>query len=334
METKMTFPSPASRRRHLAQLGAGAIALLGGLPAKAAGYPERPLRLVVPYAAGAAGDLLGRILADRLGLLLGQAIIVDNRAGAGGTLGADNVAKAAPDGYTLLLGTDASQATNVFLSKRFPYDPVKSFTPVAAAATNHIVLLVHPSFPARTVAELVQYAKSHPGKLSFGSSGPGSAHHLAGQLLNEAAGIDMVHVAYKGGSPAMTDLLGGQLQVLFASLSTARPYLDSGKVRALGVVEAARVKGLPQVPAIGETLPGYEVNSWFAVFGPAGLPTPVVARLGSEINKVLAQPSVVDLLEKNGLSPWLTSPEELAKRLKSELQSRERLVKAAGLEAE
>lgn len=334
METKMTSPSPASRRRHLAQLGAGALTLLQGWPTHAAGYPERPLRLVVPYAAGAASDLLGRILADRLAPSLGQAIIVDNRAGAGGTLGADNVAKAAPDGYTLLLGTDASQATNVYLSKRFPYDPIKSFTPVAAAATNHIVLVVHPSFPARTVAELIQYAKSHPGKLSFGSSGPGSAHHLAGQLLNELAGIDMVHVAYKGGSPAMTDLLGGQLQVLFASLSTARPYLDSGKVRALGVISANRVKGLPQVPAIGESLPGYEINSWFAVFGPAGMPVSVVARLSNEINKVLTQPPVIELLEKNGLSPWISSPEDLAKRLKSELLTRERLVKAAGLEPE
>src|SRR5450830_1939146 len=222
METKMTFPSPSSRRRHLAQLGAGAIVLLGGWPAQAANYPDRPLRLVVPYAAGAAGDLLGRILADRLAPLLGQAIIVENRAGAGGTLGADNVAKAAPDGYTLLLGTDASQATNVYLSKRFPYDPVKSFTPVAAAATNHIVLLVHPSFPARTVPELVQYAKSHPGKLSFGSSGPGSAHHLAGQLAKEAGSHGLGPVGLQGRSARKTHLPGGPAQGLVCRPPTAR----------------------------------------------------------------------------------------------------------------
>lgn len=330
------MPLPLSLRRR-ACLGAITSLILGPIsatPASAGPYPDRPIRLVVPYASGAASDLLGRILAERLGGPLGQAIVVDNRPGAGGTLGADNVAKSSPDGYSLVLGTDASQATNMFLNKRFPYDAIKSFTPIAPAAINHIVLVVNPKFGLKSLPDLIRYGKAHPGTLSFGSSGPGSAHHLAGQLLNERAGLDMVHVAYKGGNPALTDLLGGQLQVLFASLSTVKPYLDSGKLSALGVVESTRVKDLPQVPSIGEVLPGYEINSWFAVLGPSGLPQPIVTRLNTEINKVLAEPKVVDLLEKNGMSPWTGTADDLARKIKSELQTRERLVRAAGVEAE
>ena len=323
----------SSRRRRLLLLVPTLWAAFAG-PAVAQSYPDRPVRVVVPYAAGAAADQLARAVGERLAQSLGQPGVGDNRGGAGGTLGADNVAKAPPDGYTIVLGTDASQATNVFLTRKFPYDPVKSFTPIAPAAINHIVLVVHPSLPVKSVGELVQYAKANPRKLSFGSSGTGSAHHLAGELLNEKAGIDMVHVPYKGGGPAMTDLLGGTLQVLFASMATAKPYIDGGKVRVLGVVEDKRFHGLPNVPTIGETVPGYAIASWFAFFGPAGLPQPVVAKLNADINKALATPALRDTLEKAGMSTTGGRPEELAALLRTELAQREKLVKAAGIEPE
>jgi len=317
-------------------LGAGtaAAALLVPGWAWAQNYPDKPIRLVVPYAAGAAADALARALAERLGNPLGQTVIVDNRAGAGGTLGADNVAKSPADGYSIVLGTDATHATNIFLSKRFPYDPVKSFTPIVPAAVNHIVLVVHPSLPVKTLPELIAYAKANPKKLSFGSSGNGSAHHLAGELLTEMAGIDMVHVPYKGGGPAMTDLIGNSIPVLFASVATAKPHIDSGKVRTIAVVEDKRFAGLPNVPTVGETVKGYAISSWFAVFGPAGLPQPVVGRLNTEINEALAQPALRELLEKSGMSATGGKPEDLVALVKSELAQREKLVKAAGIEPE
>ena len=311
-----------------------ATLLATALPAAAQTYPDKPIRLVVPYAPGAAADQLARALGERLGAALGQTIVVDNRGGAGGTLGADNVAKSPPDGYHLVLGTDASHATNIFLSRKFPYDPVKSFTPIAPAAVNHIVLLVTPTLPVKTVAELIAYAKANPKKLSFGSSGAGSAHHLAGELLNEKAGIDMTHVPYKGGGPAMTDLIGGTVPVLFASLATAKPHIDSGKVRALGVVEDKRIPSLPNLPTIGETVPGYAISSWFAIFGPAGMQQPTVVRLNGEINKALATPALREMLEKAGMSASGGKAEQLAALVKSEIAQREKLVKAAGIEPE
>lgn len=324
------LPSPVRR----AVLGCAIAAAIAPGLAAAQTFPEKTIRLVVPYAPGAAADQLARALGERVGQALGQAVIVDNRAGAGGTLGADSVAKAAADGYTLVLGTDATHATNQFLMKRFPYDAAKSFTPIAAAAVNHIVLVVHPSLPVKSVAELIAYAKANPKRLSFGSSGNGSAHHLAGELLVEKTGISMIHVPYKGGGPAMTDLIGNSIPVLFASLATAKPQIESGKVRAIAVVEDKRFPGLPNVPTIGETVPGYAISSWFGVFGPAGLPQPVVAKLNTEINKALAQPALRDLLEKSGMSAMGGKPADLAELVKTELAQREKLVKAAGIEPE
>ncbi|MBB6564127.1 tripartite-type tricarboxylate transporter receptor subunit TctC [Acidovorax soli] len=196
------------------------------------------------------------------------------------------------------------------------------------------MLVVNPSLPVKSVAELIAHAKAHPGKLSFGSSGPGSAHHLAGELLNERAGIDMVHVPYKGGNPAMTDLIGGSLPVLFASMATARPHIEAGRARALAVVEAKRFPGMPQLPTVGETLPGYAIASWFAFFGPAGLPAPIAARLNGDINKALANGALRDALQKAGMSPTGGEAQELAAQLRTELAQREKLVKAAGIEPE
>jgi tripartite-type tricarboxylate transporter receptor subunit TctC len=321
---------PISRRGFLPL----ALACLGGLStaALAQTWPDRPIRIVAPYAPGAAADQLARAVGARLSTSLGQPVLVDNRAGAGGTLGADNVAKSAPDGYSIVLGSDASHAANVFLTKKFPYDPVKSFTPIAPAATNHIVLLVHPSLPIKSVAELIAYAKANPGKLSYGSSGPGSAHHLAGELLNEKAGIQTVHVPYKGGGPAMADLLANTLPMLFASMATAKPHIDSGKVRALAVIEAKRMPGLPNLPTIGETVPGYAISSWLAFFGPAGLPAAVTTRLNAEINKALAAPDLRAALEAAGLTAVGGSPQELQTQQRETLAQSEKLIKAAGIE--
>lgn len=324
-------PIACLRRRRLL-LAAAAAACVPA--ARAAAWPERPLRLVVPYAPGAAADALARQVAERLAAALGQPVIVENRAGAGGTLGADNVAKAAPDGYSLLLGTDATHATNHLLAKRFPYDPVKSFTPLVPAAVNHIVLAAHPAQPYRTVPDLIAYAKAHPKALSFGSSGTGSAHHLAGELLSELAGIELVHVPYKGGGQAVTDALGGNLPLVFASMATARPHLESGKLRPLGMVEAQRYAALPQLPTIGETVSGYAIQSWFAFFAPAGLPPAIAKRLVTELNKVLEQAALRELMDRSGLTLTGGSPEALAVFVQVEIAQRTRLVKAAGIEPE
>ncbi|MCB1995386.1 MAG: tripartite tricarboxylate transporter substrate binding protein [Burkholderiaceae bacterium] len=317
------------------QLGLAALACVSAMATPhvlAQNWPDKPIRIVVPYAPGAAADQLARAVGARLSTSLGQPVIVENRAGAGGTVGADYVAKAAPDGYTIVLGSDASHASNVFLVKKFPYDPIKSFTPIAPAAINHIVLVVNPSLPVKSISELIAYAKAHPNKLSFGSSGPGSAHHLAGELLNEKAGIHMVHVPYKGGGPAMADLLANTVPVLFASMATAKPQLDAGKVRALALVDAKRMDTMPKLPTIGETVPGYAISSWLAFFGPAGLPAPIVTRLNTEINKALAAPEFHATLEAAGLSVEEGTPQDLAAQQRNSVAQAEKLIKAAGIE--
>ncbi len=330
---------PSRRKLILAALGMpgywAATAFAQGAPmGTAIGWPAKPVKLVVPYAAGAAADMLARALGDRLSQMLGQAVIIDNKAGAGGTIGADYVAKAAPDGYTLVLGTDATHATNMFLAKKFPYDAVKDFTPITPVAQNRIVLVAHPSLPVKNMAELIAYALKNPRKLSFGSSGTGSAHHLAGELLNELAGLDLMHVAYKGGGPAMTDLIGGQIPLVFASLPTARPHIASGKVRALGFVEPTRFTPMPEVPTIGETVKGYAINSWFALFAPAGLNLQLSAKLNDDVNKALALPALRTVLETAGLSPTGGKAEDLTAFVRAEMAQRAKLLKAAGIEPE
>ncbi|WP_119157073.1 Bug family tripartite tricarboxylate transporter substrate binding protein [Caldimonas tepidiphila] len=294
----------------------------------------RPLRLVVPYAPGAAADQLARTLERPLTQALAQPIVVDNRAGAGGTLGADMVAKAAPDGLTLVLGNDATHATNLHLARSFPYDPVRHFTPVALVAFNPIVLVVHPSLPVRTVDELLRHVRAHPRELSFGSSGIGTPYHLAGALLNERAGLDLVHVPYKGGAPALTDLLGGNIQVLFASLATVLPHMQRGHVRALATTGSKRLDALPQLPTMAETLPGYALGGWLALFAPAELPTPQQARLNAAVNQVLGREDIRTALLQAGQMPAGGTPQALAELVAAELVQRSRLVKAAGIDAE
>ena len=303
--------------------------------ALAQAWPAKPIRLVVPYPPGGSTDLLARTVGTKVGESLGAQIIVDNRAGANGVLGADMVARAAPDGYTILLGTGATHGLTSFLSKNVPYDPIKDFTPIIAAAEVPIILVVHPSIPAASARELVEWSKRNPGKFSYGSSGTGSPHHLAGELMKQVTGADMVHVPYKGAAPAVQDLIGNQIPAVFTTLSTAMPHIRAGKIRAIGFVEPKRQQSIPEIPTLGESLPGYAMPvSWLAFFGPAGMPEAIVRRLNAEMNKALQSPDVRAKLEPAGMPIMGTSPEEFAKMLREDFETYRRIVQGAGLKPE
>jgi tripartite-type tricarboxylate transporter receptor subunit TctC len=312
-----------------------AVFLAFPLIALAQAWPAKPIRLVVPYPPGGSTDLLARSMGQKLGEALGQQIIVDNRAGASGMLGSEIVARAAPDGYTILLGTGATHGLNLLLSKTVPYDPVKDFTPITAAVEVPIILVVHPSVPATNAKELVEYAKKNPGKLAFGSSGTGSPHHLAGELLKQVGGIDLVHVPYKGAAPAVQDLIGGQIPMVFTTLSTALPHIRAGRIRAIGFVEAKRQASVPEIPTIGESLPGYVMPaSWLGFFAPAALPEPILKRLNAEIVKAVQSPEVRAKLEAAGMPVVGTSAEEFARMVKDDIETFRRIVAAAGIKPE
>jgi tripartite-type tricarboxylate transporter receptor subunit TctC len=312
-----------------------AAPLLAPLFTWAQAYPAKPVRLIVPYPPGGSTDLLGRTVAAKMTESWGQQVIVDNRAGANGMVGSDLVAKAAPDGYTFVLGTGASHGLGLFLSKAVPYDPVKDFTPLCAAVEVPITLAVHPSLPVTNVRELVDYAKKNPGKLSFGSSGTGSPHHLSGELLKSVAGLDMVHVAYKGAGPSMADLLGGQIPMVFTTLSTAIPPHKAGKIRILAVVEAKRQPSMPEIPTVGESVPGYVMPaSWLGFFGPAGLPEAITRRLNAEIMKAIQSPEVKSRLEGAGMPVTGTSPEVFAKMVRDDIETFRRITQSAGIKPE
>ncbi len=311
--------------------------ILGALPASdaiAQAYPNRTIKIVVPYPPGASTDAVARTVAQKLSEVFGLPVIVENRAGASGNIGSDFVAKSAPDGYTLLMGTDATHATNVHVAKHPPFDPVRDFTPITIAVGNVIALAVHPAFPATTIAEMIEHAKRNPGKLAYGSSGSGSPHHLAGELLRQLTGIDIVHIPYKGGGVAVTDLMGGQIPMMFASLAAVVQHAKAGKVRLLGVVESSRFTGLPDVPTIGETVRGFELASWLGFFGPAGVPAPIVARINGEIVKALHAPEVRAKLEPLGMSIMAMTSDASLAMVKAEMEKRGRLIKAAGIQPE
>ena len=297
-------------------------------------FPTRPVTIVVGYPPGATSDLVARTIGERLNAAWGQPVIVDNRSGVGGNIAAAYVARAAADGYTLMIGTDAMMTTNGYLYRNTPFDPVKDFAPISYAGANIICLAVHADFPASSVADVIAYAKANPGKLNYGSSGTGSPHHLAGELLRQKTGIDIVHVPYRGGGVTINDLIGGHIKLAFLSLSTAVPHLGSGKIRILAVVEKARYAAMPDVPTIGETVPGFEMPSWIGIFAPAGTPAPLIGRLNAAIGKVLTTPEVKDKLAALGLAAAPSTPGELAEIVKSGLASRGELFKAANIQPE
>jgi tripartite-type tricarboxylate transporter receptor subunit TctC len=287
---------------------------------------------VVGYTPGATSDLLARTMAERLNAAWGQSVIVDNRSGVGGNIAAGYVARAPADGYTLMVGTDAIMTSNVFLYKNTPFDPVKDFAPITNAGANIICLAVHVDLPVNSVAELIAYAKANPGKLQYGSSGIGSPHHLAGELLRQKTGIEIVHVPYRGGAATINDLLGGHIKVAFLSLSTAVPHLGSGKIRIVAVVEKSRYAAMPDVPTIGETVPGFEMSSWLGFFAPAG--TPLITRLNEAMVKVLTTDAVKEKLAALGLVVAPSTPAELAATVREGLAVRGELVRAANIQAE
>jgi len=298
-------------------------------------YPSKPIRLIVPFAAGGGNDNVARLVGKRLSDSLGQQLVIDNRPGAGGVLGAELAAKAAPDGYTLFLGGVASHAVNPNLNDRLPYDPIRDFAPVVLLASAPLVLVVHPSVPADSVKAFVALARSKPGQLNYASNGNGSSSHLAAAMFDSMTGVDMVHVPYKGLSPALADLLSGRVQVMFSSVVAILPHIKAEKLRGLAVTGSRRLPSMPNLPTIAESgLPGYEASSWYGVLAPAGTPREIVARLNSELVKVLDQPEVRGSLLAEGAEPIGGTPEQFAAHIRSEKERLGKLIREAKIRLE
>lgn len=315
-----------------------AVTIMGVVMAANAGaqaYPTKPIRLVVPFPPGGAVDFYARVIQPPLAEILGQAVVIDNKAGASGMLGAGLVAKSAPDGYTLLLGNIASLAINVGIYSKMAYDPQKDFTPVIRTVDVNYVLAVHPSLPAKTVAELIAHAKANPGKLSYGSAGSGSLPHLAAELFKAQTGTDMVHVPYKGGGPMVTDLLGGSIQVVIGDQANLMPHVQAGRLRALAVATSRRSPKAPEIPTIAESgLPGFDATAWQGLVGPANLPPEVTRRLNAAFNQVMAQPAVREKLIGGGLEPVGGTPEQFAGFIGDEIVKWTKIAKDVGAKAD
>jgi tripartite-type tricarboxylate transporter receptor subunit TctC len=311
-----------SRRTLLA---AGAAALLNPANVQAQSYPSRVIRIVVPFAAGGGSDIVARLVGDRLSKRLQQTVIIENKPGAGAIIGADNVAKSAADGYTLLYATPGPQILNPYLIKSLPYDP-KDFVGVAMLLKSINLMVVSPTVPAKTVRELIDYAKANPGKLNFASSGIGTSSHLAGELFKSMAGIEITHVPYRGNALALQDVLAGTVQISIDAISALLPHARSGALRPLGIAALERSAILPEVPTIAETLPGYDASSINYISAPAGTPTPIVERLNHEINTIMAEGDVRDRLVELGLIPITESPADLEKRVSEEAQKWKKVI--------
>jgi tripartite-type tricarboxylate transporter receptor subunit TctC len=315
-----------------------AIAALATTPVRAQeDYPSRSVRMVIPFAAGGPTDIVGRIMGAKMGELLGQQFVVEDKTGAGGNIGADIVAKSAPDGYTLLMATVSTHAINPALYKRIPYDPLRDFAPVARIGVTPTMLAVHPSIPATDVKSLVALIRANPGKFTFGSSGVGSILHLCGEEFRAlAGGLDIVHVPYRGSAPMDTDLVGGQISMAFDAVPTALPLARSGQIRALAAGMATRMRAMPELATLQEQgLGGFECYTWNAILAPAGTPKPIIERLNAAINKSLAEEAVFARLQEAGIDPTPGSTvEQTAEFLKAELAKWAPIVKASGAQAD
>jgi len=311
-----------------------AVALLA-MPVAAMGqaYPSKPIRLIVPSTPGGSVDTLARTIGPKLSERWGQQVVVDNRAGAGGIIAAELTAKAPPDGYLLMLGTVASLGTNVSLHKKLPYDPLKDFAPVTLVATQNLMLLVHPSVPAKSVAELVRIAKSKPGQLSFASAGNGTGSHLSGELFKQLAGVDILHIPYKGVAPAMVDVISGQVAINFPSILTALPHARSGRVRALAVTGASRTRAAPELPTMQEAgIRNYESATWYGIVAPTGTPQEIVTKLSAEVAALLKQPETHERLSREGADPVGSSPQEFGRFMQMEIEKWRKVIRAAGIQ--
>lgn len=296
-------------------------------------YPERPIHLVVPFGPGGGTDILARVVADHLGRALGQPVVVENKPGAGGTIGSDSVAKAKPDGYTLLMGTNATLALASGLYRTLPYDAVKDFTPVESIASGPSILVVNPSIPVTDVKSFVAYVKAHSGQLNYGSAGNGSMAHIATSLMDRMAGTKTVHIPFKGGAAATQELVAGRLQFMIAGSVETVPQIEAGKLRALAVTTSTRFAGLPDLPTMSEAgIPGYEITNWFGVFAPAGTPQDVVRLLSQKIEPMLTDPSVKDAFQKQGVQPYPMGPAEYKDFVRKEVERWKREVRQMNIE--
>ncbi|WP_457587212.1 Bug family tripartite tricarboxylate transporter substrate binding protein [Ensifer canadensis] len=328
----MTF-SNLTRRAALA-LGFTALTVFGsGIQANAQGFPDRAVTLVVPFAAGGSTDVVARIVAQKMSEDLGQQVIVQNVAGAGGNLGADNVARADPDGYTILMGTVATHALNPLILKTKPYDPEKDFAPISLLVVVPNVLVVNPELPAKTVEELLALLKAKPDEYAYASSGNGTPLHLSGELFKKMAGVNMQHIPYKGAGPALNDVIGNQVPIMFDNLPSSSGHIKAGTLRALAVTTSERAPSFPDVPTVAEAgIPGYETYTWNALFAPANTPEPVVARLNEAANKALADPAVVERMKEFSATIVGSTPEELGAHVKAELAKWTPVVRDANIQ--
>ena len=317
------------------KLLAGATLALTTTTAYAQAWPTKPIRLISPFAPGGGADITSRAIAPKLSAALGQQVIVDNRGGAGGMVGVDLAAKAPPDGYTLVIGTIGNIAVNPSLYSKMPYDPQKDLVPIGQVANALNVLVVHPSLPAKTVKEFIAIAKQNPGQLNFGSSGPGATDHLAGEVFNVMAGVKMVHIPYKGGAPAMLDLMGGQVQVVFSTMATAVGAIQSNRIRAIAMTGNQRYERMPQIPTISEAgLKGFEVNNWYGFFVPAGTSRDIVTRVHAETAKALAMPDVKTRLLDAGIIATSSTPEAFNTYIQAETRKWAKVIKSANIKAD
>ena len=313
------------------RLALGSLFAVLAVTVSAQSYPTKPIRLVVPFPAGGTTDVLARAAAQKLTETLGQPVVVDTRPGAGGNIGAELVAKSPPDGYTLLMGTVGTHAINPSLYPKMPYDHVRDFVPVILVAGVPNVLVINPALPVNSVQELIAYAKANPGKLNFASSGNGTSIHLSGELFKTMAGVQITHVPYKGSAPALQDLVGGQVQLMFDNLPSALALIKGGRLKALAVTSKERAPALPDVPTMAESgLPGFEASSWFGLLAPAGTPQPVVAKLNAEIAKWLASPEAKEKLLAQGANAAGGTPEDFTRHIAAETAKWQKVVKESG----
>lgn len=323
------------RRSFLAGASAASLAgLTTGAHAQAT-YPTRPITLVVPFAAGGSTDIVARLVGQKMGELLGQSVVIENRSGAGGNVGSTAVARATPDGYTILMGTISTHALNPAILKTVTFDPVKDFTPISLLAIVPNVMVVHPSFPAKTVQEVIKVLKDNPGKYSYASSGVGTPLHLSGELFKTLGGVSMNHVPYRGAGPALNDVVSGAVPIMFDNLPSSAQFIRSGQLRAIGVTTKARVSSFPHLPTIAEGgLAGYETYTWNALFGPANLPRPIVDRLNAEANKALTDSNVKQRLNDVSAEIVGSTPEALGEHVKLEVAKWAPIAKASGASIE
>ena len=310
------------------------IALVISFNSQAQSYPNQPIRLVIPFAAGGPSDVLARGFSQKLGESLGQPIIIDNKPGAGTNLAAEFVAKSKADGYTIFLMMVGTQAINETLYKKLSYNTIKDFSPISLVASSSLMLVANPSVPVKNVADLIAYSKANPGKINFGSSGTGTPLHLGGELFNVQAGTTLNHVPYKGAAPALTDVLGGQIQTAMVGTPAALPFVKTGKLTAIGVTSLKRSSNAPEIPAIAETLPKFEVELVYAMVAPAGTPKDIINKLNSQLVSVLNNPEIKSQLNSKGFDVISSSPEQLGEYIKSEVSKWAPIVKKSGATAD